>query len=737
MTLTSPRPGTRVASRGTRARSFASAGAWLLALLLLIAPSTVGGPAFAGGPRSIASATPEPEELTGETVFTLSPVGRGTVRAGESLAVSVTLQNGTDAVAPAYPVTLSLGSTALADRAALSSWLGGDGTGGDVVPVGTVTLEPVPSGAEATEGIVLAPEDPALAVRAPGVYPLVASYDGPEGAVRSTSVMIVPDDALAEVGVGVVVPVTAYPIAEAILTATELVTLTAPDGSLTQQLDAVDGTDAILAVDPAIPAAIRVLGSAAPVTALEWLTRLEALPNSRFALQFGDADVATQLEAGAAKPLKPASLQYAMRAADFRPVVGTTPTRTPAPTPDPTPAPASTATSEPVIDPTAPVYPTTAEVVAVDGAREGVYWPAAGSANPDVVAALGALTVDDRASLTLLPSTSTTAGAGGATVPAHATASGADVLVYDADVSRELRAASLSDDSPLRGAPLTAATAYLAFATAETSGQSGGRPLLVTVDRAENRSSLALRTAITAAVQAPGVSPVGLGGLAGASPVEVTVTDAEADAARVAQASALFEDEAAIGRFATILDDVTLLTGPERAEVLQLLGVGWLTDPVAWNTAVDDHRAETTETLNSVGILPPSAVNLFSADAPLPVWVRNDLPYPITVVLYASPDDLRLTVQEQTVTPANAQSNTRVQVPVQTRVASGQVNIDLQLRSRTFEPIGAPQVVEVNVRAEWEGIGITVLAVLVGGFVVIGVVRTVLRLRARRRGEPS
>lgn len=733
MTLISPTPGTRVASRGTRARSFASAGAWFFALLLLIAPLAVGGPAFAGASRPSETATPEPEALSGEAVFTLSPVGRGTVRPGESLAVSVTLQNGTDAATPVYPVTLSLGTGPLADRTALTRWLTGDATGVDVVAVGAGAIGPVESGAEATEGIVLAPEDPALAGRAPGVYPLVASYDGPAGEVRSTSVMIVPDDTVAAVGLGVIVPITAYPIAEAILTATELIALTAPDGSLTQQLDAVEGTEAILAVDPSITAAIRVLGTAAPVSAVEWLTRLDALPNSRFALQFGDADVATQIEAGASKPLKPTSLQYAMRPSDFRPVAGTTPT--PAATPNPVSTPTSTATSEPVVDPTAPVYPTTADLLAVGGAREGVYWPAGGSANPAVVASLGAITVDDHASLTLLPSTSTTAGATGGTVTAHATAAGADVLVYDADVSRELREASLSDDSSLRGAPLTAATAYLAFATAQSSTQSGGQPLLVTVDRAEDRSTLALRTAITAALQAPGVSPLALGSLAGASPVEVTVTDAEADAARVAQASALFEDEAAIGRFATILDDVTLLTGPERAEVLQLLGVGWLPDPLAWNTAVDQHRAATAVTLDSVGILPPSSVNLFSADAPLPVWVRNDLPYPVTVVLYATPDDLRLTVQEETVAPANAQSNTRVQVPVQARVGSGQVNIDLQLRSRTFEPIGPAEVVEVNVRAEWEGIGITVLAVLVGGFVVLGVVRTILRLRARRRGE--
>ena len=73
-----------------------------------------------------------------------------------------------------------------------------------------------------------------------------------------------------------------------------------------------------------------------------------------------------------------------------------------------------------------------------------------------------------------------------------------------------------------------------------------------------------------------------------------------------------------------------------------------------------------------------------------------------------------------------------MQVPVQARVGNGEVSVQLQLRSRTLEPIGGPQVVDVNVRADWEGVGIVVLSLLVGGFIVLGVVRTVLRLRSRR-----
>jgi hypothetical protein len=711
MTVTSPPPGTpvprpAVARRGLRARLRRAVPAVaLLAALAIAAPL--------GSIPAIAAPTPTPTPtagiLTGETTFTLSPIANGIVRPGEGLAVSVSLQNGTGSPTQPIAVTLSLGGTALRDRAALRDWLSGDDVGPALDPVGSATIASVASGAEETSGIVIAPGDPLLAGRAPGVYPLSATYDAGDGPVRSTSVMIVPSEGAA-VGIGVVVPVTVGETAAGLLTGAELTELTGPDGSLTDQLDAVEGTAAILAVDPAIPAAIRVLGTAAPQSATEWLARLEALPNSRFALQFGDADVAAQLQAGLSRPMRPLSLQSYMDPQNFVPVTGATPSPSPTAAPD------------------APVYPSLDELTDIGAARVGVYWPGSGTASPSVVQTLGDITVAERDSLTLVPSTSTRSGADGSTVPGRAVAGDADLLVYDADVSRELHDASVEEQTTLRGAPLTAAAAYLSFAVGET----GGEPVVVTLDRGQDRSRVALRTAIAAAAQAPGVTPLTLGGVAARIPATVEIADAADDEARVSAASLLVADEAELSRFATILDDVSLLTGPERAEILQLLGLAWLPDPEAWQASIDLHRAGTTITLDSVGILPPSPINLFSAGAPIPIWVRNELPYPANVVLFATPDDLRLDVTQANEVIAGPQSNTRVQVPVQARVGNGDVSVQLQLRSRTLEPIGEPQVVDVNVRADWEGVGVVVLSVLVGAFLLLGVVRTVLRLRSRR-----
>ncbi|MCC2032788.1 DUF6049 family protein [Microbacterium allomyrinae] len=668
----------------------------------------------------VASAAPTPEPTptasiaAGTTVFTLAPVSNGVVRAGDPLTVSVTLQNATDAATAPAEITLSLGSTPLRDRQALTEWLDGATAGAALDPVGTVVLDPVAPGAEETTGIGLAAEDPALAGRAPGVYPLAASYSTGTGVVTSTSAMIVPSDGAGEVGIGVLVPITAEPIAEGLLTADELSELTAPSGALTSQLDGVDGTAAILAVDPAIPAAIRVLGTTAPATALAWLERLEALPNSRFALQFGDADVTAQLEAGVPRPLSPGSLTAYMNPSDF-----------PSPTPSPTATEGATAGAA------APSNtPTTSELLSIGpSTRDGVYWPAGGTAGPDVVAQLGEIVVDGRDAITVIPSTSTAGGADGSTVAARGLAGDADVLVYDTDASDALYEASLREKSSLRGAPLTAATAYLAFATAEADG-----PVLVSLGRSAERSRVGLGTAITTATTAPNVSPRTLGGLAASPALPVEVQDAAAAPERVAAASDLVADESEVARFATILDDASLLTGPERAELLQLLGVSWI-GHADWATALADHRVTTAETLDSVSLLPTSALNLYGSSASLRFWVRNDLDYPVNLVLYTTPDDLRLDVQRETPIVATPSSNTRVDVPVQARVGSGEVTLALQLRSPAFVAVGAPESVDVNVRAEWEAFGIAALSVVVGALLIVGVARTVLRMR--RRGRPT
>lgn len=725
MTVTSPSSRATVKlpaqRRGATARRAATAprrAARAVAALAMVAAFVLGS--TLGATASPATAAPSPSPSPhGALTFTLAPSASGVVRPGDALVATLNVSNGTAVAVAGGPASLAIGDAAITDRAALQKWLAGDGDELRTHVIATTALPALSPDSQTSVGVFVPATDPSLATRPPGVYPLLARYERVSGTVTSTSVLIVPAATAQTRPVGVLVPITAPPLSAGLLTAAQLTTLTAPDGLLTQQLDAVTGTDAILAVDPAVPAAIRVLGASAPATAVTWLARLQTLPNSRFALQFGDADVAAQLHAGLTAPLEPLSLRSYMAAADFP-----TATATPVATPTPTPAPPT------------PAFPTLATLLDVGGGRAGTYWPLGASATAADVAALGRLGTSPSAGLTLIPSATTKTGADGAAVPARGSVRDAGVLVYDSLVSAQLQLASgMGDDSTaLRGAPLAAAMAQLQLALRS----AGDWPLLVTVDRANARTRAALQAAIRDIEGAPGVRSATLGDLVSAAPAAVEVGATAADTARAAATVQLRAGETSLTAFATVLDDPTLITDPERAQLLQLLGGAWLADAPAWQKALSAHADATAKTLGAVGILPPSPLNLISSSSGLPFRVRNDLPYPVTVWLIATPDDLRLDVQRATQVRVSPLSNTRVDVPVQARIGSGDVAVRLRLQSVAGVHIGEPQTADVRVRAEWEGIGVTALLVLVAALLTVGVTRTLLtRRRMRRTAAPE
>lgn len=698
MTVTSPPSGSPVPRRPRTRRLLATLATLALALGIA-APATA---------AAAAEATPSPSASASPATLAAAPAANGILRSGDSLSVVATLSAGSTGTT-STPVALSLGRGALTDDAALQRWLSGDATGVSVQQVATGTVDATSPGSQTTTTLSVPATDASLAGLAAGVYPVQVTAAG----LSATSVIVVPADTGAQTPIALVVPITAAPMTRGLLTANELAELTAVDGALSAQLDAVDGTGATLAVDPAIPAAIRVLGSAAPPTAVAWLQRLLGLPNDRFALQFGDSDVASQLRAGLSGPLTPTSLQAYMSAADF---TQPAPAVSAASTPDPSPA--ST--------PGQPTYPSTAALLDIGTSTPNVYWPATGSAGSDTVAALGALGSANDPAHVLVASTSVAGGAR----QAAAAVGGVSTPVYDAEVSRALADAAGQNDATFRGASLAAAQGYLALARATT----GAQPVLAVLDRGTDRSRVSLRATLGLIATAPGFAGSRLAAVASAPASEITLTDPVVDDARVGDVGALLDDEQVIDRFATILDQPELLTGRERAEVLQVTNISWTGD--AARQAVSDHRDATRTTLDSVGIL-SSDFRLVSSSAPLRPWVRNDLPWPVTVVLSVRPDDARLRVQPRTTVDAQASANTRVEVPVEARIANGEVSVDLQLFSPTGEPIGQPQAVDVEVRAEWESIGLIVIIVLVVAFLSLGVVRTVARRRRAAAAPPD
>ncbi len=300
-----------------RLRRLAAAPAMLSALLTLaLAGPAAAAPSASSPATATATTAPAATGDASTVTFAVAPSADGVVTAGQPLAVSVSARNATGSTVPASSVHLTTSTRALATRADVKAWLAApapdaartelavaDGEVPSIVPlgVGSATLS-----LDAT----------ALAALAPGVYPLRADYGSGASTTTAVSVFVVPGDA-GTGALGLVAPLTAPAQSTGLLTSTELAELTAPDGELRAQHDAVSGSAAILAVDPAIVAAIRVLGTSAPASATRWLADLLQLPNSRFALQFGDADLAAQVAAGQSTPLTVSTLAPYLTESDF------------------------------------------------------------------------------------------------------------------------------------------------------------------------------------------------------------------------------------------------------------------------------------------------------------------------------------------------------------------------------------------------------------------------------------
>lgn len=661
--------------------------------------------------------SPTPTPLSGAVTATLAPVGEGIVTPGDPLNAWVSLQNGTADPLAKTTVTLQLGTTPLTTRSALSSWLKSTTAAKGFTTVDKGTVNAVASGATGQTLLIVSAENKALKSRKPGVYPLQTVAAASTGDIVSTSVMIVPDTAQQTTDVGVIVPITAPGIQTGLLTADELTALTSPTGDLTARLDAVDGTDAILAVDPAIAASIRVLGSSAPASARDWLRHLLSLPNSRFALQFGDADTAAQI-AATGSLLKPTSLQAYLDVDNFQAAQEQHPTPPPAVTTSPSPSPSAS--------PGGVVLPDLHALLDIGPSRSNVFWPFTGTASATTVKTLGALGDTATPSETLVASAQIASA--DTTVPAEARTSGRGMLVFDSTISQQLTDAAQDDSETTQGAPLTAATAQLQLAGAAARGAS----LLTVIDRSQTLSATGLRAAILAVSKSPAMRAINLSDYDSSSAASRTVKATAKDGRRVTAVTALELGEQQLTRFATILTDPTMLTGPERAQIMQLIGGGWLGVPT-WQNALRDHAAATRTTLSSVGILPLNTVNIAGTGATLRFWVRNDLPWPVHVNLLASTDDSRFEVPPKTAVDATASSNTRVELPMHAKVTNGETTLTLQLRSPTGATIGTSQTVKVSMHADWEMAGIVILGIIVVVLLVAGAARMVFSRRRAKR----
>ena len=502
-------------------------------------------------------------------------------------------------------------------------------------------------------------------------------------------------------------PLTVPPQSTGLIPAESLELYTSPTGLLTRKLAAVEGQPVAIAIDPMIVASIRILGNTAPPSAIAWLQRLELAGNETFPLSYADSDVSALSQAGSTAVLAPT----------WFPI---DPTRYPlAPTQEPTPT--GTATPSPTVPPEAPEVPTSETITDWPYTIEGLLWP-----RPNTVTAADFATFNAEAGVTtILSSGNVTATPGAsAAVDDHA------VLVADEAVSTLLRQAV----NAVLPTDWQAAVDQLA---AHLTSLPGSATVLATFDRDGEESASRLAETISAVTGLADVQLTSLAETMQEPRTAVRIADAPVDGGRVSRVRLMLAAEALIAPFSSVLADPAPLTGERRLSLLSLSSNAWADPTTTWISNVDLWLERSNAIVGSVQIAESSTLNFFQDRGTLPIAVSNELDFPVTVfVTVRSGTGILVVTNSRVQLDIEAGSQARAFVPVQS-IANGQATLQVSLSSATSVPVGSPKTVTANVVAGWETTATWVIAALLLALFIAGVVRTVLKRRRLRDGEPE
>jgi len=692
-------------------------------IVVILGGLLLGGSAgVAAGPAQPAAAAPVAEDPV--VTVDVSPTGSAMLSPGQDLSLTVSITNGSDVAIDAGTVEVYLAERALTTQAALTDWLAGTNAGdsGDLLHSAPISAVILPGNTNTLAVTVPAASIGLTTANAWGARGIAALLDVSDATVaegRGTFVWVTGAPAT-PVELALALPITTPAGSAGLIPAVALETFTSPTGLLTRQLDGVLNRPVAIAIDPMIIASIRVLGDAAPPSAVAWLDTLAQASNDIFPLSYADADISLEAQAGSSTVLSPISFDHAIDPSRF---TGSAPRASAegsdAGTPSPTPAPV--------------VPPTTDELLAWDYTATGIGWPTEGfvaSGDLPVFTASGLTTI-------LLSESQVTrtdkgaAGNGGALVTVGANRA----LVVDDSLSRAIRRATAAPSDEAWKSAIAEATARLAVVSAESTEQP--RMLLATFDRGWPPTTERLRQTLDAIGGIPWEDSATLGQALAAEPAVDAVLEPQAvPETRLEPARMLLLRESEITGFSSAVTDPATVTAPHRLDLLALYATGWSEDP-AWEEAVASSLSASTAVLNSVTVTTKGPINVLATQVDIPVTLSNALDQPVTVRVELTPSNGRLVVGSDVVTTIDPESALTIKVPVSAKVGNGDVTLRVTAYSPTGVPIGQPGVVEVNVQAEWEGVGSALFAILVVAFFGFGVWRNIARRRKERMVSTS
>ena len=131
-----------------------------------------------------------------------------------------------------------------------------------------------------------------------------------------------------------------------------------------------------------------------------------------------------------------------------------------------------------------------------------------------------------------------------------------------------------------------------------------------------------------------------------------------------------------------------------------------------------------------VEIVPGSDINLVARDANIPITVRNTTDEGIEVQVVGESTSFRLEILESALVTSPAQSSLLAELPVRA-IANGPVEIRVWLEV-DGERVSDDTVIGVNVNYDVELFLLVSFAVAMFALMIVGIIRTTLRLRRRQ-----
>lgn len=653
-----------------------------------------------------------------------APLQSGSIGEDDDLILAVSVSNATRKPVSDASVTVYLDRTPIPSATALNSWLhpqAEEKRGSSGSAVLRQKLPDLVPGQTRNDTLIVPAAKIRLTHQPWGVHRVtvrVTSPDSDAGETR-TSVVWYPGKAVPSTPLAIVMPITVPAGTVGLLSAEDLAEYTAAGGALDRQLSQAIGRPIALGIDPRILASIRILGTQAPPSATAWLQRLQDADNETFALSYADSDIAAlaQLQK---PPLGPIGFTIDPDRFAPAPTESSSVSAPPSPSPSPTsPTPSAT----PI-----PTLPTPQDLVAWDYTQTGIAWPGAGTVTAkdlDVFSAAGLKT-------TLLDSNDINLGADDPIPGATATIGSHRVAVASNALSTLMQQAVTATDDLSWRAAVAELSSTLALAG---PGKSG--PVLVTLGRDFPPSALRLTQTLDALQKLPWTISGSLGEALASAPVSGALVPKPEAEQRLRLVKSMLDSEESVGRFATVLKDPTLVTGPQRLSLLAVLSHAWDSDPAGWKTATERYLADNQAIIASVNIAEGSTINLVAANGNLPITVSNALGHAVTVYVTVRPESAILSVMKNHIPlTIEADSQARVYIPVQS-VANGQVDLGVSLTSASGVQVSLPIVVGVNVQADWERLATGIIAGILVAIFGFGIWRNIAKRRRARREQAS